>query len=153
VLDRKTRQFRDELRLTLSEADTLEKALGRMCEMFISKLNSPEAIALQRLVLGEVGRFPEVGRIYYERGPEPSLELVAGLLSRAMKSGLLREANALHAAQYLGAICNARSSQRLLTGVRGWLTPAEVREEARGAVDLFLRAYRPEPVPAPDPAA
>ena len=144
VLDRATIAFRDELRVKLTKADSLEKVLGRLCETFISKLNSPEAIALQRLVVGEAGRFPEMGRIYYERAPQPTLELMAGYIGTVMEQGLLRRENPLHTAQYLVAMCTARSNIRLQTGVGDWLSPAEVREEARDAMMLFLRAYRPE---------
>lgn len=146
-LDRATQQFRAELQLKLREADTLERALGRLGEILIAKLTSPDTIALLRLVIGEAGRFPEVGRIYYERGPQPMLELVSGLLQHAMDRGLLRRDDPRHAAQYLVALYSAAFNLTLQIGVRNWPTAAEIRTEAHNAVTLFLRAYAPAEQP------
>lgn len=141
VLDRATAEFRKQLLLTLAEGEPVEIALEKFCTMFIGKLTSPPAIALYRLVISGTRRFPEVGRIYYERAPQPMLELMSGYIGCVMKRGNLRDADPFEAAQTLVALCTARSHQRLLTGVCAGLTEAEVTGEAAKAVDLFMRAY------------
>lgn len=148
VLDRATRAFRDEMRLTLNPDDPVADALTKFCTGFIAKLTSPEAIALSRLVMGEAGRFPEMGRIFYDRAPQPTLELIGEFLSGAMARGALRTADPLTAAQYLVALCSARSHQQRLTGVCPELPMAQVRAEASDAVALFLRAFAPSAPPA-----
>lgn len=144
VIDRATRAFRAELESVISETEGVEVALLRLCESFIAKMSSREAVALYRLVVGESKRFPEMGQIFYERGPQRTLELVAAFLAREVEAGALRGIDPLHGAQYLLSLCTARSQHRLLTGVSEGLNPMEVRDQAAGAVDLFLRAARPD---------
>jgi len=141
VLDRATSAFREQLRLTLSEGEPVEAALGKFCTMYIGKLSSPQAIALHRLVISGTRRSPEVGRIFYERAPLPLLELISRYLECKMAHGELRQASPFHAAQTLIALCAARSHQRLLTGVCPGLSEADVAGEAAAAIDLFMRAY------------
>lgn len=144
VLDRATRAFRAEMRLTLNADEAVGAALGKFCLGFITKLFSPEAIGLHRLVTGEAGRFPEMGRIFYERAPMPTLRLMAEYLGGAMERGLLRRDDPFHAAQYLVALCTARTHQRLLAGVEPAPGADTIAADAASAVDLFLRAYRPD---------
>lgn len=141
VLDRATAAFREELRLTLSEGEPVETALGKFCNTYIEKLTSPPAIALYRLVISGTRRSPEVGQIFYERGPQPTLELISRYIACAMDRGVLRRDDPFHAAQTLTALCAARSQQRLLAGVCPGLAAADIAEEAAAALDLFMRAY------------
>lgn len=144
VLDRAIVAFRAQLLLTLSEGEPVDVALGKFCRMYIERLSSAPAVALYRLVISGTRRSPEVGRIFYEHGPLPTLELIGGYIECAMKRGALRSADPFLAAQTLVALCMARSQQRLLTGVCTGLDEAEVERDAADALDLFLRAYCPE---------
>ncbi len=144
VLDRATADFREQLGLTLSEGEAVETALGKFCAMYLDKLYSPPAIALYRLVISGSRRSPAVGRIFYERAPLPTLELISRYIECAMKRGALRRADPFHAAQTLFALCTARSHQRLLAGVCPVLSEDDVAAEAEAALDLFMRAYGPE---------
>ena len=143
VLDRATAAFREQLTLTLSPDDPIEIALNKFCTKFLTKLTMPESLALHRLVLGEVARFPEMGRIFYERAPWKTQELLAGFLDKAAQSGVIRCEDSFAAAQYLLSLCAARSQQQLLTGVIDTIPQERIEEEVSCAVALFLRAYRP----------
>jgi len=144
VLDRATRLFREEMALTLSPNANVPEAIGKFAERFIAKTTSDDSIALQRLMVGEAGRFPEVGRIYFERGLAPSLELLARYLAAAMDRGVLRREDPLLAAQNLVALCNAPWQQRRLAGIARQPSPQVIAGDARTVVRLFLGAYAPE---------
>ena len=90
VLDRATAAFREQLTLTLSPDDPIETALTKFCTKFLGKLTMPESLALHRLVVGEAARFPEMGRIFYERAPWKTQELLACYLEQAAEKGLIR---------------------------------------------------------------
>jgi TetR/AcrR family transcriptional repressor of mexJK operon len=51
---------------------------------------SPRAIELQRLVIAEAHRFPEVSRIWYENGPASSYRWLAAFLAERERSGEVR---------------------------------------------------------------
>lgn len=52
--------------------------LRDFCERFLEKMQEPESTTLFRMIMAEGGRFPELGEMFYSRGPE----LVIGRLTR-----------------------------------------------------------------------
>jgi len=143
VLERATRDFKAQLSLALNPGDGVAVALSKFCWRYLGRLTHPDGIALHRLVMGEVGRFPEIGRIFFERAPQGVYELLAEFLEGAMMRGELRRADPMEAAQFLTALCMARSHLKLLTGVTPVLSPAQAEADAQAAIDVFLRAYAP----------
>ncbi|MES2493876.1 MAG: TetR/AcrR family transcriptional regulator [Pseudomonadota bacterium] len=141
VLDRATSDFREQLTQSLSPDDPIAVALAKFCTRFLSKLSRPESLALHRLVVGEAARFPEMGRIFYERAPLKTQALLADFLRRAGEQGQIRCEDPLVAAQYLIALCTARSQQQLVTGVVDKLPSERIKAEVGDAVAVFLRAF------------
>jgi len=54
------------------------EALRRFARRFIDTIFAPETIELHRVVLAEVTRFPELGRLFYESGPARNIAALAG---------------------------------------------------------------------------
>ena len=141
VIERVTSEFRAQLSLALNPDEPVETGLRQFCSRYLARLTHPDGLALHRIVMGEVSRFPEVGRIFYERAPRRVHELLATFLERAMERGELRRADPLEASQFLTALCMARSHLKLLTGVAPVLSPDAAEADAEAAIDVFLRAY------------
>ena len=55
--------------LGLADTGGVEADLRALAERQLERVMQPRLLALRRLVIGEAGRFPELGRAYYERGP------------------------------------------------------------------------------------
>lgn len=145
VLDRMTTEFREQVSLALIPSDDLETALRKFCHKLLAKVTSADAIALYRLVGGEVSRFPEIGRIFYERGPQQTQQLVADFLAGAMDRGQLRRDDPLGAARGLIGLCLYGCHQQMLLGVIDAAPPERAAEDADRAVDIFMRAYTTAP--------
>lgn len=145
VLDRVTAEFRAQVSLVLNPADDLEEALRKFCRTLLAKVTSADAIALHRLVVGEVSRFPEIGRIFYERGPRLIQQLLGDFLADAMDRGLLRQDDALGAARSLIGLClyGFGSHQQMLLGVIDTASSQMIAKDADRAVGLFMQAYAP----------
>lgn len=141
VLDRATDAFRQELSLILKPGEAVEPTLRRFCRGFIERVNSPDAMALYRLIVGEMRRFPEIGRIFFDRAPSAMRKLVSDYLAAAMAAGKLRQADPCIAAEHLTALCMSGSHQRLLWDLIDEPGPAQIRAEADIVVEVFLRAY------------
>src|SRR5690606_6502982 len=47
----------------------------------------PQIMQLRRLVIGEVGRFPELASVLYERGPMRAMTMLAGIFEGLRKQG------------------------------------------------------------------
>ena len=52
--------------LELENGDTLEANLRDLARRQLATVMQPELMQLRRLVIGEVGRFPELGRAFYD---------------------------------------------------------------------------------------
>lgn len=144
VIGRVTEAFRAQLTLILNPGEgDLEATLRRFCREFLLKVTSPEAVALHRLVLAEAGRFPEMGRIFYDSAPFQTQRLLAGYLESAMERGALRRADALTAARQLIGLCMVGLHQQLTMGVMPRADGMVIREDVEHALDTFLKAYRP----------
>lgn len=143
VIDRVTDAFRAQLSLILNPRDGVESALHRFGIEFLRKVTSPEAIALHRLVMGETKRFPEIGRIFYDRAPRQTQEFLADFLAQAMESGNLRREDPLAAARQLTALCMYGGHQRMLLGVIDTLSLQEIEIEVERAMNTFMRGHAP----------
>lgn len=141
VLDRATAEFRARLQPMLATSGDLRGVLHGFCVEFITRVTEPDAIALYRLIVGEVVRFPEIGAIFFARGPGPTQQLLADYIVDAMGRGLLRRGDPQAAARHLTALCMNGSHQQLIFGMLERAGPGHVAEDAQAAMDAFLAAY------------
>ncbi|AHE52785.1 TetR/AcrR family transcriptional regulator [Sphingomonas sanxanigenens] len=142
VIDRAASDFRARLAALLEPEGDLGTTLRRFAASFLEKVTSSQAIALHRLVVGEVLRFPEVGRIFFERAPRQMQALLAAFLESAMDRGLLLRDDPLLAARTLVGLCTTGCHQQLLLRIIDEATPEMIEADADRAVMLFQRAYR-----------
>ena len=127
------------------DGDDARERLEHFGAAFLKLLLTPESIGIHRVVVGESGRFPEVGRMFYEMGPKVILTKMAGYLSDLMDQGVLRRADSFVAAQHFKDLTISGVQQPRTWGVlTGELSDAEVESQVTMAVDTFLRAYRPD---------
>lgn len=112
---------------------------------FLKRLLTEESLGIHRVVVSESGRFPELGRMFYDMGPRVILTKIAGYLSDLMDQGVMRRADPLVAAQQFKDLAISGVLQPRVWGViLGDMTDAEVETQVNNAVDTFLRAYRPD---------
>ncbi|QAY75861.1 TetR/AcrR family transcriptional regulator [Sphingosinicella sp. BN140058] len=143
VLEAEIGRFREALIATLSPSGTIEDTLRTFSTALLGKLTRPDTLRLHRIIASEVERFPEIGRIFYERAPKQTHQRLAGYLEDAMARGELRRADPLLAAQQLVALLQARVYPKRVWGVDA-ASNGTIAEEVEAALDTFLRAYAPE---------
>jgi TetR/AcrR family transcriptional repressor of mexJK operon len=141
VVDRATEDFRKQLTVILNPDEGLEIALRRFCEQFLVKVTSEDAVALHRLVVGETSRFPELGRIFYDRAPRQTHLLLAEFIAGAQSRGALQGIEPLRAAQQLTWLCMSGCYQMRLTGVIDYIPPDVLAGDIDAAMVTFMRAY------------
>jgi len=141
VIDGTTTAFRATLSEILNPSGPLRPTLARFCGGLLTKVTSAPAIALHRLVAAEAGRFPEMGRIFYERAPRMTHKMLAEFLSGAMDRGQLRRDDPLVAARLLMTLSMAGSHQQLVFGLIDSATPERIAADIDQALDVFMRAY------------
>ena len=144
VVDQATTAFREQLSETLNPHGEIVPALRGFSRRLLERIISPEAIGLHRLIVAEAGRFPELGRIFYERAPRLTVALLADFLAGAMQRGQLRQDDPADAAFFLMHMSMARSQQKLLLGLIDGVSHDEIAHEVERALNLFMCAYAPE---------
>ncbi|HEY0270433.1 MAG TPA: TetR/AcrR family transcriptional regulator [Sphingomonas sp.] len=143
-LDDVTAVFRREMMTVLEPSRELRSALETFARRFIEKISLPQSIKLYRLVVGESGRSPEVGRMFYERAPGSAEAILAAFMADHMAAGRVRAADPQRAARALMALCVGSGHQQMLSGGPE-VDPATIPDEAIRIADLFLRLYAPPP--------
>jgi TetR/AcrR family transcriptional repressor of mexJK operon len=142
VLENMTAAFQSFSGMTLNaELDTKE-VLTRFCETFIARISSPEAIALQRLVVSQADRLPEVGRIFFERGPAINHMMLSNFLGRQMLSGALPVDDPGDAARMLLDLCTAGYHDYVFYGIQ-IRDEAVERQHVERIIKQFMRCYGP----------
>ncbi|UUL82347.1 TetR/AcrR family transcriptional regulator [Sphingomonas qomolangmaensis] len=140
VLDEVTSNFRQNLDDTLRPEREYHATLLDFAERFLRKMLDPDSIRLHRLIIGESGRFPEIGRLFYARGPQIVMERLSRYIAGRMEAGDLRSEDPLQAAMHLIQLIQTQQNLRLW-GIIGIPEPDEIRVHAEKALDLFDRAY------------
>jgi TetR/AcrR family transcriptional regulator, mexJK operon transcriptional repressor len=143
VLGSATAAFRSVMTTVLDPHRDVTDVLTRFVERFITRITMPDAIALQRLIIGEVERFPAIGRIFFDRAPGRSRALLSDYLASQMAADTLRSDDPDEAAGTLLSLCAGSYPQRALWGVET-LTEEGIAREATRIVGQFLRCYAPE---------
>ena len=145
-LDEATAAFRSRLLPDLDPRTSVREALRRFACRYTEEICSAESTGLHRLVISECVRFPEIGRLFYERAPQATAAFLATYLEAHMAAGTLRRADAVEAANTLLSLCMKDRYQILF----GFEVPARMDFEtaAIGATEDFLRIYQSAPADA-----
>jgi TetR/AcrR family transcriptional regulator, mexJK operon transcriptional repressor len=131
-----------ELKALLAEtSDDLEKTLQRAGERMISVFVSPEALGLHRAAT-EAASFPEVRRMFFERGACVTFESIAAYLARWAERGALSMDDPHAAAVQFVMMCHGDLVMKVRLGVVEKPSAEQIRETVRRAVETFLRAFR-----------
>jgi hypothetical protein len=98
---------------------------------------------LRRLVIGEAGRFPALGRVFFEQGPRRTITALATSFERLAARGVLDVDDPLVAAtQFNWLIMSEPINRAMLLGDDGLPDPADLDRWAHDGVRTFLAAYR-----------
>jgi AcrR family transcriptional regulator len=102
-----------------------------------------DIIAVHRLVVAEAGRFPELGRLFYEAGPERGERRFTEYFRQAMAAGRMPPNDPKMVGQRLKDLVMSDVHLRRLWGVVGDPDAAALRAHVTQSVDIFLRAFGP----------
>ncbi len=128
----------------LPDADP-EVALSAAAERILAYLTSDFGLAMYRICVSESARFPEIGAAFYESGPEMGRLRLGSYLQAAVARGVLVIPDIDLAADQFFQLCQTTLCDRMICGVQHRFTEAEIARTLKGAVAVFLAAYRPRP--------
>ncbi len=115
--------------------------LQKTGEHVLRIITSPQGIEMIRVVISESGRFPELGKSFFEMGPGWVINQLALYLDILVESGQLEAADTtVEARKFLGMVTFPLNMEMLL-GLKPTLSPQEITEIAKNAVDTFAAAH------------
>lgn len=132
-------------------------SLTVLARRFLALLLSPDAIALHRIILGEVTRFPALGEVFWRAGPERNLAQIEAFMRAATAAGSLEIADTRLAAEQFVGLVRGEIQLRHLLRLETAAAAPRMRDVVAAAVDTFIRAFgrreraaeNPLPRPAP----
>jgi AcrR family transcriptional regulator len=138
-----TEPFYDQI-VDLSDDGGLDKNLRELAALLLTAVMQPQNLQLRRLVIGEAGRFPELGRAYEQEGPQRAINALTTAFQRlAAKAQLRLEDPELAAAQFNYLVVSIPLNHAMFTGDDRPPKKHVIQQYADNAVRVFLAAYRP----------
>src|SRR5262249_34539266 len=118
--------------------------LGRR---FLELLLSPDSIALYRIILGEVRRFPGLGEIFWRAGPERQRVQIETFLKSAVGADTLAVSDTRLAAEQFVSLVRGDIQLRHVLRLEADADRRGVNAAVEDAVATFLRAFERKNVP------
>lgn len=117
------------------------EVLGFAGRSFLRFITTEPGQQIFRICVAEAAEFPELGRAFFESGPEVMRAEMAEYFAAAEARGELKIDDYALAADQFGEMCKADVWMRLLFGVKDSVTEAEIDRVVNGAVDTFMARY------------
>ncbi|MEL7026027.1 MAG: TetR/AcrR family transcriptional regulator [Pseudomonadota bacterium] len=130
-----------EIDFLASPREVLTQAADRMIRFYLSDVGQQ----VYRIVIAESGRFPELGREFWDSGPGQVRAAIAAYLQGAISRGELIIEDLQLAADQFPELCKAGVHTRVMIGVQSEFSEAEIQQVVQGAVDMFLARYEAKP--------
>ncbi len=125
----------------LKSLDNVRDTLVRFSEQRLRVVFSRKHRALMRLIIAERDRFPDIARMYYERGPLHGDTLLREYFETLIDKGLIDIQSAVEASEFFrGMLMHQRYIDQLYLNAPA-PSAEEVSVRARHVVDRFLEAY------------
>jgi AcrR family transcriptional regulator len=118
--------------------------LGRR---FLELLLSPDGIALYRIILGDVTRFPRLGELFWRAGPERQRVQIETFLKSAVASGTLDLVDTRLAAEQFVSLVRGDVQLRHLLRLETDPDRRAISAAVDGAVAIFLQAFERRSTP------
>jgi TetR/AcrR family transcriptional regulator, mexJK operon transcriptional repressor len=126
----------------LRDGTDLATDLRVLARALLAQVIKPRVMQLRRLVIGEAGRFPELGRLFYDSGPGRTIDALAATFESLAARGTLRLQDPRLAAEHFNWLVMSTPLNRvMLCGEAELPARADLDRYADAAAQVFLAAY------------
>jgi AcrR family transcriptional regulator len=142
VIERECEQYFDRFSAGELDPRDVRASLTILGRRFLELILSPDAIALHRIIVGEVTRFPMLGEVFWRAGPERERVQIEGFLRSAAAAGALTLPDPRLAAEQLVSLVRADVQLRQLLRLETKPSDRQIEIIVEGAVGTFIRAFQ-----------
>ncbi|MRG72368.1 TetR family transcriptional regulator [Alphaproteobacteria bacterium HT1-32] len=142
LLERKCTATRENFVSNADETAPIDATLRELGRDFLAMIFQDETLKMFRILAAEADNFPDIGRRFFESGPEASTAAVAQYLERQKALGVIDIGDAFQAA---GTLMSAMMNKRLIACLLKAApipTPDEREEMVQRTVAIFLDGVR-----------
>jgi TetR/AcrR family transcriptional regulator, mexJK operon transcriptional repressor len=119
---------------------SVEDVLLALARRTVTAALTPEAVAINRIVMAQSARFPSLAKLVHEQGWQRSNAAVAALLDRFAKAGQIDVTDSTVAADLFLSLVIGRQTRMAMLGIE--TDPEQVDQRVQAAVKLFLDGVR-----------
>lgn len=119
-----------------------EVMLLKMGQQFVRLLISPEAVRVHCVCTSSAETHPELGRLFFEHGPQQTVQVVADYLASQHERQRLHIEDPLQAAWQFLCMLKGEAQMRAQFNLKGQ-PKKELDDYIKSSVDMFIRAYAP----------
>ena len=142
VIERECESYFDRFSAGELDPRDVRASLTILGRRFLELILSPDAIALHRIIVGEVTRFPLLGEVFWRAGPERERVQIESFLRSAAAAGGLSLPDARLAAEQFVSLVRADVQLRQLLRLEAAPAARDIQIVVEGAVDTFIRAFQ-----------
>ncbi|MGB1257332.1 MAG: TetR/AcrR family transcriptional regulator [Thiolinea sp.] len=138
---------RDQMMLAFDHApdDCHVEQLLAFSWTYAKTVMHPEFLALARLIIGDAGRSPDIGRAYQASGPDRVLKGLAGFMQNQALLGRLEIDDAELAAEDFWGLILSAPRNRVLHIPDAYPDISELSRYIHNGIRVFLKAYSANP--------
>ena len=123
-------------------AEDLAAGLERLLTAYANLALDPEVIAVYRLVIGECGRFPELGQTFFESAVRPTSRVIADWLARQCRRGSILLEDPEQAADMLRGMMVMEPQRAALLAQAPPPGASAIAARAKACAKVFLEGCR-----------
>jgi TetR/AcrR family transcriptional regulator, mexJK operon transcriptional repressor len=142
VIERECERYFDRFSAGELDPHDVRASLTILGRRFLELILSSDAIALHRIIVGEVTRFPLLGEVFWRAGPERERVQIEAFLRTAAAASALSLPDARLAAEQFVSLVRADVQLRQLLRLEAEPGGGEIEVVVEGAVDTFIRAFQ-----------
>lgn len=136
-----TKKILSEMELPDISGHSTREALRRICYTAADQVLSEKAIEMYKLVVSESKRFPRIGRLFYDAGPDRMQQALADFIEKEADAGRLKVKNARMASEFLCGMLLMGGHLAMSVGCAEVPSKARIKALVDESVDVFMKAY------------
>lgn len=120
----------------------LEHGLREFARQYLQLFITRKDFAFVRIIANESGRFPELGRLFFDSGPVARTRRLAQFLEKAKAQGLLEFDDAVETADQFLSLVRGELPLRVVLGLTD-IPEETIDRQIDAGLKFFLKACRP----------
>jgi AcrR family transcriptional regulator len=142
MITERTDRFVSIVNLRGCKADDVEVALTEALIICGELLLDSEVITIQRVILGDSDKFPEIAETFYHKAIRRTEDALAEWLRRQQKRGTLALDDAQSAAGMLLGMLAFQPQRAVMFGHKAPPTRDEIEQRAKACAEVFVQGCR-----------